>query len=183
MLSKSYQEKGGYYDMRHKKILSFEELKKERQFARELEKCGIKKFFIFTNGCFDLFHSGHASLLSAMKNCCSLNSKLVVGINSDSSVKSLKGEGRPVLSAKQRAYTVACHEAVDYVFIFNTKTVSKQLRELQPDFWCKGGDYDEASLNKSELKSKGSAILKVIPFVDNISSTDIIKKIKTISSS
>jgi rfaE bifunctional protein nucleotidyltransferase chain/domain len=118
-----------------------------------------------------------------MKNCCSLNSKLVVGINSDSSVKSLKGEGRPVLSAKQRAYTVACHEAVDYVFIFNTKTVSKQLRELQPDFWCKGGDYDEASLNKSELKSKGSAILKVIPFVDNISSTDIIKKIKTISSS
>jgi D-beta-D-heptose 7-phosphate kinase/D-beta-D-heptose 1-phosphate adenosyltransferase len=152
--------------MRHKKILSFEELKKERQFARELEKCGIKKFFIFTNGCFDLFHS-----------------KLVVGINSDSSVKSLKGEGRPVLSAKQRAYTVACHEAVDYVFIFNTKTVSKQLRELQPDFWCKGGDYDESSLNKSELKSKGSAILKVIPFVDNISSTDIIKKIKTISSS
>jgi len=113
-----------------------------------------------------------------MKNCCTLNSKLIVGINGDSSVKSLKGEGRPILSAKQRAYTVACHEAVDYVFIFNTKTIAKQLRELQPDFWCKGGDYDESSLNKSELKAKGSAILKVIPFVEEISTTKIIDKIK-----
>ena len=164
--------------MNHKKILTYEEIKKERQFAREVEKCGVKKFFIFTNGCFDLFHAGHASLLNSMKSCCTLNSKLIVGINGDSSVKSLKGEGRPILSAKQRAYTVACHEAVDYVFIFNTKTVAKQLKELEPDFWCKGGDYDENSLSKSELKAKGSAILKVIPFVDNISSTYIINKIK-----
>ena len=73
---------------------------------------------------------------------------------------------------------MACHEAVDYVFIFNTKTIAKQLRELQPDFWCKGGDYDESSLNKSELKAKGSAILKVIPFVEEISTTKIIDKIK-----
>ena len=163
--------------MNHKKILTYEQVKKERQFAKEVEKCGIKKFFIFTNGCFDLFHAGHASLLNSMKNCCTLNSKLIVGINGDSSVKSLKGEGRPILSAKQRAYTVACHEAVDYVFIFNTKTIAKQLRELQPDFWCKGGDYDESSLNKSELKAKGSAILKVIHFVENISSSDIINRI------
>tara|TARA_Y100000004_G_scaffold968_1_gene1299 strand:- start:1774 stop:2280 length:507 start_codon:yes stop_codon:yes gene_type:complete len=165
--------------MKHKKIVSFEEIKQERLFAKELEKCGIKKFFIFTNGCFDLFHAGHASLLDSMKSACSLNSKLVVGINGDASVKSLKGSSRPIIPAKQRAYTVACHEAVDYVFIFNTKTVSKQLKELQPDFWCKGGDYDEELLNKSELKAKGNAILKVIPFVENISSTDIINKIKT----
>jgi rfaE bifunctional protein nucleotidyltransferase chain/domain len=164
--------------MKHKKIYSFKEVKQEREFARELEKAGIKKFFIFTNGCFDLFHAGHASLLNTMKNVCSLNSKLVVGINGDASVKSLKGDKRPILSAKQRAYTVACHEAVDYVFIFNTKTVSKHLKELQPDFWCKGGDYDESSLNKSELKAKGQAILKVIPFIENISTTDIINKLK-----
>ena len=56
--------------------------------------------------------------------------------------------------------------------------LSKQLKELQPDFWCKGGDYDEDSLNKSELKAKGNAILKVIPFTENISTSDIIKKIK-----
>ena len=158
--------------------MTFDEVKKQRLFARELELMGIKKFFIFTNGCFDLFHAGHASLLNSMKNACSLNSKLVVGINGDASVKSIKGQDRPIISAKQRAYTVACHEAVDYVFIFNTKTVSKQLKELQPDFWCKGGDYDEDSLNKSELKAKGNAILKVIPFIENISTSDIIKKIK-----
>tara|TARA_R110002020_G_scaffold416340_1_gene625663 strand:- start:81 stop:581 length:501 start_codon:yes stop_codon:yes gene_type:complete len=166
--------------MKHKKIFSFEEIKKERQMARELESCGIKKFFIFTNGCFDLFHAGHAGLLSAMKNACSLNSRLVVGINGDSSVKSLKGEGRPITSAKQRAYMVACHESVDYVFIFNTKTVAKQLRELQPDFWCKGGDYDESALNKLELKAKGNTILKVIPFVEDISTTTIINKVRSL---
>mgnify|MGYP003628250267 FL=1 len=164
--------------MKHKKILTFDEIKSERQFARQLEEVGIKKFFIFTNGCFDLFHAGHASLLNSLKSACSLNSKLVVGINGDSSVKALKGEGRPISSAKQRAYTVACHEAVDYVFIFNTKTVSKQLKELQPDFWCKGGDYDEDSLNKLELKAKGNAILKVLPLIEGVSTSDIIKKIK-----
>ena len=116
--------------MKHRKIISFEEIKQERFFARELESCGIKKFFIFTNGCFDLFHAGHASLLNSMKGACSLNSKLVVGINGDKSVKSVKGKDRPIISAKQRPYTVACHEAVDYVFIFNTNTVAKQLREL-----------------------------------------------------
>jgi len=163
--------------MKHTKISSFEEIKKERQIARELEEYGLKKFFIFTNGCFDLFHAGHAGLLSAMKNACSLNSKLVVGINGDNSVKSLKGSDRPIVPAKQRAYIVACHESVDYVFIFNTKTVAKHLRELQPDFWCKGGDYDEDSLNKLELKAKGNAILKVIPFVETISSSSIINKI------
>ena len=81
------------------------------------------------------------------------------------------------MPAKQRAYTVACHEAVDYVFIFNTKTVANQLKELQPDFWCKGGDYDEGSFNKLELRAKGNAILKVIPFVEDISSSNIINKI------
>ena len=163
--------------MKHTKILSFEEIKKEREQFAQMEICGFKKFFIFTNGCFDLFHAGHAGLLSAMKNACSLNSKLVVGINGDNSVKSLKGSDRPIVPAKQRAYIVACHESVDYVFIFNTKTVAKQLKELQPDFWCKGGDYDEDSFNKLELKAKGNAILKVIPFVENISSSIIINKI------
>ena len=164
--------------MKHKKIITYKELLQERKMARDIEAFGIKKFFIFTNVCFDLFHAGHASLLSSMKNACSLNSKLIVGVNGDASVKSLKGESRPIMSAKQRAYTVACHESVDWVFIFNTKTVAKQLKEMQFDFWCKGGDYSEESLNKSEVKAKGDTILKFIPFVENISSTAIINKIK-----
>jgi len=164
--------------MKHKKIITYKELLQERKLAKQIEAFGIKKFFIFTNGCFDIFHAGHASLLHSMKNACTLNSKLIVGINGDASVKALKGENRPIIPVKQRAYTVACHEAVDWVFIFNTKTVAKQLKEIQPDFWCKGGDYDEDSLNKAEMKAKGSAILKVIPFVENISSTSIINKLK-----
>ena len=163
--------------MKHKKILSFEQIKKERDQFAQMEICGVKRFFIFTNGCFDMFHAGHASLLNGIKNACSLNSQLVVGINGDRSVKSLKGDDRPIIPAKQRAYTVACHEAVDYVFIFNTKTVAKHLKELQPDFWCKGGDYDESSFNKQELRAKGRTILKVIPFVGEISSSNIINKI------
>tara|TARA_R100001463_G_scaffold19688_4_gene48443 strand:+ start:975 stop:1481 length:507 start_codon:yes stop_codon:yes gene_type:complete len=168
--------------MNHRKIVSYKEILEEREFSKQVEMFGIKKFFIFTNGCFDLFHSGHASLLSSMKNACTLNSRLIVGINSDSSVRSLKGNNRPILNAKQRAYTVACHESVDYVFIFDTKTVAKQLRELQPDFWCKGGDYSDESLKKSELnafwENPTAGAIKFIPFIDNISTSDIINKIK-----
>tara|TARA_R100000734_G_C3271563_1_gene67413 strand:+ start:208 stop:714 length:507 start_codon:yes stop_codon:yes gene_type:complete len=168
--------------MNHRKIVSYKEILKEREFSKQVEMFGIKKFFIFTNGCFDLFHSGHASLLSSMKNACTLNSRLIVGINSDSSVRSLKGNNRPILNAKQRAYTVACHESVDYVFIFDTKTVAKQLRELQPDFWCKGGDYSDESLKKSEQnafwENPTAGAIKFIPFIDNISTSDIINKIK-----
>lgn len=163
--------------MKHKKILSFDEIKKERLLFRQMESCGIKHFFIFANGCFDLFHAGHAYMLNNMKSTCSLNSKLVVGINSDRSVRSIKGSHRPIMPHRQRAYTVACHEAVDYVFIYNNKTAIKYLKELQPDFWCKGADYTLETLNKKELKAKGRAKIKFIPFVDNISTTGIIEKI------
>ena len=105
--------------MKHKKILTFDAIKKERQLATEMELCGIKQFFIFANGCFDLFHAGHAHMLNNMKSMCSLNSKLVVGVNSDKSVRALKGSQRPIIPQGQRAYIVACQEAVDYVFIIN----------------------------------------------------------------
>jgi D-beta-D-heptose 7-phosphate kinase/D-beta-D-heptose 1-phosphate adenosyltransferase len=113
-----------------------------------------------------------------MKEACSNNSRLVVGINSDKSVKALKGDSRPIIPAAQRAYTVACHEAVDYVFIYNTKTVVKHLKELKPDFWCKGGDYDLESLNKRELNARGGSVLRVVPLLDGVSTSNIIKKIK-----
>ena len=166
--------------MRHKKILSFEEIKKEREFVRQLESCGMKQFFIFANGCFDLFHAGHAYMLNNMKSMCSLRSKLVVGINSDSSVRALKGSHRPIIPQKQRAYTVACHEEVDYVFIYKNKTASKYLKELQPDFWCKGGDYNSQNLTGRELKAKGNAMMRFIPLLDNVSTSGIINKIDDI---
>ena len=166
--------------MIHKKILSFEEIKKERQFLKELEACGIKKFFIFANGCFDLFHAGHAYMLNNMKSMCGLHSRLVVGVNSDKSVRALKGSQRPIIPQEQRAYTVACHEEVDYVFIYKNKTASKYLKELQPDFWCKGADYNPQNLTGRELKAKGNAIIRFIPLLDNVSTSAIINKIDDI---
>ena len=163
--------------MKHKKILTFDAIKKDRQLAREMEFCGIKQFFIFANGCFDLFHAGHAHMLNNMKSMCSLNSKLVVGVNSDKSVRALKGSQRPIIPQEQRAYIVACQEAVDYVFIFNNKTVSKYLKELQPDFWCKGGDYNTIKIPNRELNARGRALIKPIPFLDNVSTSGIINKI------
>ena len=163
--------------MIHKKILSFEEIKKEREFVRQLESCGIKQFFIFANGCFDLFHAGHAHMLNNMKSMCSLNSKLVVGVNSDKSVRALKGSHRPIIPQEQRAYTVACHEEVDYVFIYKNKTASKYLKELQPDFWCKGGDYNTIKIPNRELNARGRALIRPIPFLDNVSTSGIINKI------
>ena len=163
--------------MKHKKILTFDAIKKDRQLATEMELCGIKQFFIFANGCFDLFHAGHAHMLNNMKSMCSLNSKLVVGVNSDKSVRALKGSQRPIIPQEQRAYIVACQEAVDYVFIFNNKTVSKYLKELQPDFWCKGGDYNTIKIPNRELNARGRALIKPIPFLDNVSTSDIISSI------
>ena len=163
--------------MKHKKIFTFDEIKKDRQLATEMEFCGIKQFFIFANGCFDLFHAGHAHMLNNMKSMCSLNSKVVVGVNSDKSVRALKGSQRPIIPQEQRAYTVACQEAVDYVFIYNNKTVSKYLKELQPDFWCKGGDYNTKKIPNRELNVRGKAIIRLIPFLDNVSTSAIINKI------
>ena len=163
--------------MKHKKILTFDAIKKDRQLATEMELCGIKQFFIFANGCFDLFHAGHAHMLNNMKSMCSLNSKVVVGINSDKSVRALKGSQRPIIPQEQRAYIVACQEAVDYVFIYDNKTASKYLKELYPDFWCKGGDYNTKKIPNRELNVRGKAIIKLIPFLDNVSTSDIINKI------
>ena len=164
--------------MTHRKIISFDQIKAERKFASEIATFGLQEKFIFTNGCFDLFHAGHAALLDSMKAICGLRSKLIVGINSDKSVRALKGSERPIIPQEQRAYVVACHEAVDYVFIFNEKTVQKQLRELEPDFWLKGGDYDINSLNKKEVNASPYTKIQMIPFIDGISATNIIKKIK-----
>jgi|TARA_R100000005_G_C4857311_1_gene120533 rfaE bifunctional protein nucleotidyltransferase chain/domain len=164
--------------MKHKKIFTFEDILKEREQFRQMELCGIKKFVAFTNGCFDLFHTGHAYLLNTIKESSSNNSRLIVGVNSDKSVKSLKGDSRPIIPAAQRAYTVACHEAVDYVFIYDTKTVSKQLKELEPDFWFKGGDYKLEDLNKRELKAKGNSAVRIVPLLEGASTSNIIKKIK-----
>jgi D-beta-D-heptose 7-phosphate kinase / D-beta-D-heptose 1-phosphate adenosyltransferase len=98
---------------------------------------------VFTNGCFDLLHRGHVECL---QQAAALGDVLVVGINSDDSVRRLKGPGRPVNRAEDRAAVVAAIGCVEYVTIFEEDTPERLLEEVRPDFYVKGGDYDPASL-------------------------------------
>jgi rfaE bifunctional protein nucleotidyltransferase chain/domain len=157
--------------MNHEKIVSIEKLAKTWFEPTDLT--------LFTNGCFDLFHAGHAKALSDIKKDAGKDSVLVVGINSDKSVKNLKGESRPIIPEEQRAYIVACHEAVDMVFIFDEEDVSPYIKIIRPDFWYKSSDYTFDSLNEKEklnlLAVDGT--VKLINLVEDISTTKIVKKI------
>jgi rfaE bifunctional protein nucleotidyltransferase chain/domain len=157
--------------MNHKKIISIEKLAKFWFNPNDST--------LFTNGCFDLFHAGHAKALNDIKKDGGKDSVLVVGINSDKSVKNLKGEFRPIIPEEQRAYIVACHEAVDMVFIFDEEDVSPYIRIIRPDFWYKSSDYTFESLNEKE-KLNLSAVngsVKFIDLVEEISTTKIVRKI------
>ena len=169
------------HNLKHKKIFSVENLQKEVKQIHDMRGFGIHTRLGFTNGCYDLFHAGHASLLNLAKESLGAGGKLVVGINSDSSVRGNKGPTRPIIPHQQRAYMVACHSAVDYVFVFSEKTVGKYLKIIQPDIWFKGGDYEKSpSLNQYEanIAKKMNIGLTFLPLLDNVSSTNIIDKIK-----
>ena len=103
---------------------------------------------VFTNGCFDLLHPGHVALFEAAR---AQGAVLVVGLNSDRSVRALKGEGRPVLDAASRAELVAALRCVDYVVIFSELTVGALLELLRPDVHCKGTDYTMDSVPEREI--------------------------------
>jgi rfaE bifunctional protein nucleotidyltransferase chain/domain len=162
--------------LKHNKIKTPKLLIKEREFLAECDKFGFKTPIVFVNGCFDLFHAGHAQLLNVAKLFGGVNSKLIVAVNSDSSVKALKGHSRPIIGQNERAYIVASQQAVDYVFIFNEKTVSKYLKSLFPDFWFKGGEYSLDKLHPLERRNMGNCILKPLTLTCDQSSTKIISK-------
>lgn len=102
---------------------------------------------VFANGCFDLLHAGHVRYLAAAR---ALGDALIVGINSDASVRKLKGEGRPLQPESERAEILAALACVDYVVVFDTPTVDPLLRELRPDIHAKGTDYTEGSVPERE---------------------------------
>lgn len=154
--------------MKHKKIVSFGDL------LYQIDKSNL----VFTNGCFDMFHAGHAHLLSSIKQLTPKDSRLIVAVNSDKSVRSNKGSSRPIIPEAHRAYLVACHESVDQVFIFDESSVETHLRLLKPKFWCKGGDYDLSSLNSLEKDAAKETKVLFIPLLKGLSSTNIINKIK-----
>ncbi len=134
-----------------------------------------KDTVVFTNGCFDLLHPGHIKVLKESKK---LGDTLVVGLNSDSSVKKLKGSGRPVVNADERAHLLALIDEVDFVVIFNELTPLKIIKELRPDIITKGGDYKINQIVGSDfIKNIGGRVV-TIPLLKNHSTSGLLKKIK-----
>lgn len=128
----------------------------------------------FSNGVFDLLHPGHIDLLFAARATADA---LVVGVNSDDSVRRLKGQGRPVRSAAERALVLAAVECVDLVVVFSEDTPLELVRVLKPDVIVKGGDYTEATIvGASEVKGWGGRVV-VVPLTPGQSTTAIIRKL------
>lgn len=132
------------------------------------------KCIVFTNGCFDLLHAGHIYVLTQAK---ALGDVLVVGINSDASVKRLKGPKRPILPEYERALVLAALAAVDYVTIFDENTPRELIIALQPNILVKGGDWSvDAVVGKAEVESWGGKVV-LIPYQEGWSTTNIVERI------
>ena len=131
------------------------------------------KKIVFTNGCFDILHAGHVKYLQEAK---SYGDILIVGLNSDKSIKRLKGEARPINSFEDRAYVLGGLESVDFIVGFDDDTPIELIEAIKPDVLVKGGDYKDKDVVGSDIAKE----LKLVDFVDNKSTTKIINRIKNL---
>jgi rfaE bifunctional protein nucleotidyltransferase chain/domain len=130
---------------------------------------------VFTNGCFDLLHPGH---IGSLEQARALGDALVVGINSDASVRRLKGAGRPVLPERERAEILGAMECVDAVVIFDEPTPREVIARLLPDVLVKGGDWPgDQIVGREEVEAAGGRVVSV-PVVAGYSTTEILRKIR-----
>lgn len=129
------------------------------------------KRIVFTNGCFDVFHAGHAALLEGAR---SMGDCLVVGLNSDSSVERLKGAGRPVNTLEQRAAVLAAMTDVDYIIAFEEDTPLRLIEALRPDVLVKGGDYSRETIVGAGVVESYGGTVATVPLVAGLSSTNIL---------
>jgi len=155
-----------------RKIVNLEELDK---LVQDYKRKGRK--IVWTNGCFDLLHVGHVKYLQEAKK---LGNILIIGLNSDDSVRKLKGEGRPIQNENDRAEILASLGFVDYIIIFPEPIVEKYLLMLKPDIFIKGADYDLEKMNQTERKAIESYNGKIsfIPLVEGKSTSDIVTKLR-----
>lgn len=151
-------------------LVSFPALKK---IISRLKK--QRKKIVFTNGCFDLLHAGHIALLRKAK---SLGDVLIVGLNTDRSVRKLKGKGRPVVLQNDRALVLSALRDVDFVVFFSEPTPLKLIRALTPDVLVKGADYKTSDIVGGDwILSNGGRVVR-IPLVKSKSSSSIFRKLK-----
>ncbi len=139
-----------------------------------LEKVRGKKKIVFTNGCFDILHAGHADYLNKAK---SLGDILVVGINSDASVRRIKGEKRPILPQQMRAYLLDNLKPVDYVVIFEEDTPLELIKAIKPDILVKGADWDLERIVGADFVLSYGGRVERIPFSFDISTSKVVERI------
>jgi D-beta-D-heptose 7-phosphate kinase/D-beta-D-heptose 1-phosphate adenosyltransferase len=153
-------------DSENSKILYDYEVEKIRQISKNPN-------LVFTNGCFDILHSAHIELLKFSKN---LGEILVVGLNSDDSIKRLKGETRPINDINERSKILSLFDFIDYVIIFSEDTPLDIIKLLEPDILVKGSDYNKDNIIGKEYVKK----IVLFDFIQNKSSTRVINRIKNI---
>ena len=131
---------------------------------------------VFTNGCFDIIHAGHVGYLDSARR---LGDRLGLAVNSDDSIRRLKGPGRPINSLERRMAVLAALEAVDYVVAFDTDTPEPLLEKVRPDILVKGGDYSVDQVVGADIVKRHGGRVEVLDFVENISTTHIVQKIRS----
>ena len=151
------------------KILAWPELQRLVSRAR-----GQGRRVVFTNGCFDILHVGHIELLRKSR---ALGDLLVVGLNSDASIRNLKGEKRPLIGQNERAHVLAALDAVDYVTLFEEDTPLKLIETLRPDVLVKGGDYSLDGVVGRDLVESYGGHVALVPIVEGYSTSDLLRRI------
>ena len=157
-----------FTDKIESKIFTLDELLKRIEFWKTL---GDK--IVFTNGCFDILHQGHVHLLAS---CTEFGDRLIVGLNSDSSVKELKGPSRPVNEQDSRAILLAATQFVDGVLFFYEHTPENLINAIKPDILVKGGDWKKEEIIGSNFVESYGGQVKTIPYLNGFSTTEIIAR-------
>jgi phosphoheptose isomerase len=152
------------------RVVAWAQLERERE---EWRRAGLK--VVWTNGCFDLLHVGHLRSLEAAKQ---LGDVLVVGVNGDASTKALKGEGRPLMPAEERAELVAALAPVDRVLVFEEETPEAALGRLQPDVHAKGEDYADGPMPERAVVESYGGVVELLPLVAGRSTTELVRRLR-----
>ena len=150
-------------------LKSLDEIKSIRKKFRD-----EKKKVVFTNGCFDLIHAGHVDYLTKARE---LGDVLLVGLNSDSSVRRIKGNKRPILQEEERAFIISSLKPVDYVVFFDEDTPAELIAEIIPDILVKGADWSIENIVGRDVVEANGGEVKTIRFVNDQSTSKIIKSI------
>lgn len=153
-------------------------LTREQLIQRVAEWKAQGKTIVFTNGCFDLLHVGHLHLLEQAK---AMGDRLVVAINSDESIRALKGEHRPIIPEAERAELIAGLECVDAVVIFPEANATTLIELIQPDYYVKGGDYTEQNLPEAEAVIAHEGFVVILPYEKGHSTSALIQRIRQTS--